>query len=572
MKYALARNLTPVENETLKMYPEFLRGLLVERGLKTPEEAEKFFTPNFEADSHDPFLLKDMDRAVARILLAIEKNQKTIIFSDYDADGIPGGVILHDFFRRLGYLNFENYIPHRHLEGFGLNHEALEDFVTEKADLVITVDCGITDLEEIERGQKAGLDFIITDHHLPGEKLPEAIVLDPKRTDCDYPEKMLCGAGVAFKLVQAILLKKDFGLKPGWEKWLLDLVGIATLSDMVPLLGENRVLAYYGLKVLRKSPRLGLRSLLSILNIDQSKLTEDDIGFSLSPRINAASRLGVPKDAFDLLAATDEVEAKTLARHLNEINDERKGLVASLVKEVRKIIKKRTDDGETKKKVLVIGNPDWRPSLLGLVANSLLDDHEGAIFLWGREGGDCLKGSCRSDGSVHLLELMKQLPAGIFLDYGGHALSGGFSLNQEKVHKLEEELLVAHDKICTTDAVLLPTVLSARLTLEEVDLKTYSQLEKLAPFGVGNPKPLFLLEKVKIKEVKVFGKEKNHLEIVVMDDKKNVSITAFFTRPDFAGFELVKGEKFSFIVNLEKNNFRGKSEIRLRLVDIFVDF
>ena len=216
-------------------YPPLLRKLLENRGIKTAEEAEKFLQPDYEWDIHDPFLLPDMDKAVRRILEAIEKKEKIVIYSDYDADGIPGGVVLHDFFQKIGHDNFANYIPHRHLEGFGLNDEAIEKFKEDKVSLIITVDCGVADVAEVAKAKKQGIDVIITDHHEPGKKLPTCIaVIDAKREDSKYPFKDLCGAGVAYKLVQGILKKKDFGLKEGAEKWFLDMVGIATLSDMVP--------------------------------------------------------------------------------------------------------------------------------------------------------------------------------------------------------------------------------------------------------------------------------------------------------------------------------------------------
>src|SRR3989338_1270057 len=360
-KYSV-REAPPSEIEReLLGYSPLVRQLLVGRGIVSAEEAEKFLNPHYENHSHDPFSMKDMEKAVKRVLRAIQNNERIAIFSDYDADGIPGAVALHDFFKKLGYLNFENYIPDRHGEGFGLNVKAVEQLNNAGAKLLITIDCGITDTEEVANANKLGIDVIITDHHLPPpsrkasegqarDGLPPAFaILNPKQADCAYPEKMLCGSGVVFKLIQALCSHLSLNAKrytlnaisPGWEKWLLDLVGLATLSDMVPLTGENRVFAHFGLKVLRKSPRRGLYELLSVLRLNRAELTEDDIGFSIAPRINAASRMGAPMDAFRLFATTDAAEAGALARHLNKINDERKGKVASLVKEVRKIVQER---------------------------------------------------------------------------------------------------------------------------------------------------------------------------------------------------------------------------------------
>ncbi len=349
-KYIVREAPSEEIEKNLLGYSPLVRQLLYGRGITSAEEAEKFMNPHYENHSHNPFLMKDMEKAVERILRAIQHNERIAIFSDYDADGIPGAVVLHDFFKQIGYLNFENYIPDRHGEGFGLNTVAIKQFSNSETKLLITIDCGITDIEEVKQANEFGIDVIITDHHLPnGGGLPTAYaILNPKQPNCAYPEKMLCGSGVVFKLVQALVFRihdsalkvngQQFTFPVGQEKWLLDMVGLATLSDMVPLQGENRVFAHFGLKVLRKSRRKGLLELLSILRMNRQDLTEDDVGFSISPRINAASRMGVPMDAFRLFATTDDAEAATLARHLDKINNERKGKVASLVKEVRRVI------------------------------------------------------------------------------------------------------------------------------------------------------------------------------------------------------------------------------------------
>jgi len=574
-------------------YPNLLRILLEKRGLKIMEEADVFLNPDYERDLHNPFLLKDMDKAVKRILEAVEKKEKIVIFSDYDADGIPGGVLLHDFLKKIGHENFINYIPHRHDEGFGLNEEAVDEFKKDKVKLIITVDCGIADLAEADLIKKHKIDLIITDHHTPKNKLPEAIaILDPKRADCQYPFKDLCGAGVAYKLVQAILKKNNFGLKEGAEKWWLDMVGIATLSDMVPLIGENRTLAFYGLKVLRKSPRLGLMKLLRLLKIEQNQLTEDDIGFSISPRINAASRMGDPEDAFKLFVVKTDEEADICARHLDKINNERKGVVASMVKEVRKIMRERYLPGSAsetggKRRVIVIGNPDWKPSLLGLVANSLVDDHSCPVFLWGRDGGNILKGSCRGDGCVSILDLMKEVEEGIFIEYGGHSMSGGFSVVQDRVHLLEDKLQIAYEKVTRQGPSLSKSEkdgsclveVDMKLSLDEVTLDNYKLIERLAPFGVENPKPLFLFEKIIIDSVRNFGKENNHLEIFFENSRgRKVKAIGFFMKiSDFhaprslgevGGQELKAGDTIDLLANFEKSTFRGFTELRLRIVDI----
>lgn len=575
--YSLREELSEKEKKALPAYSELLQKMLFHRGLTSEEEAEAFLNPDYSL-VHDPKLMKDMDKATKRVLEAVKANEKIVIFSDYDADGIPGAVVLHDFFRKIGYEHFENYIPHRHTEGFGLNMEAVEQFAKQGVKVLITIDCGVADVKEIAKGKELGIDVIITDHHLPPDDVLEAFaLLNPKQVGCEYPEKMLCGSGVIFKFVQGMLQdekfqeyakEKNIEIKDGWDKWLLDMVGLATLSDMVPLKGENRIFAYYGLKVLRKSPRIGLMKLLSKMKTNQKHLVEDDIGFTISPRINAASRMGIPMDAFKLLATTDEIEADQLSDHLNKINDERKGMVAAMIKEMKKKLLGKVETN-TLPKVIVMGNPDWKPALLGLAANTLMRDHARPVFLWGREGGETIKGSCRSDGSVNLVDLMKCTTPATFIDFGGHKMSGGFSVSHEKVHLLEDELEQAYEKALTEKSLSTDGMIDHVLSFDEVNWKTYGIIEKLAPYGEGNPKPLFLFKNSEIKDVKQFGKEKNHIELGFHNfNNKRIPAISFFAGDNPAMMKLKAGDYVDLVACMEKSMFRNFPELRLRIVDI----
>lgn len=570
-RYALRPLLSTNERAALSAYPDLLAHLLYHRGHTNNESAHRFLNPDYDRDIGDPFLLKDIIKASDRIISAIKNNEKVIIYSDYDTDGIPGGVTLHDFFKKIGFTNFRNYIPHRHDEGFGLNVPAVEEFVKEKVQLLITIDCGIADVAAVAKAVEGGIDVIITDHHLPGEKIPNAYaIINPKQSECAYPEKMLCGSGVIFKLIQAVIRRGEFAdLKEGWEKWLLDMVGIATLSDMVPLVGENRVFARYGLLVLRKTPRLGLVRLLSNLKINQKHVTEDDIGFMIAPRINAASRMGVPMDAFDMLTAADEAIADERVKHLNAINDERKGTVAALIKAVKHTLAERY--GAEVPAVIALGNPDWKPSLLGLAANTVAEEYMRPVFLWGRDGDGALKGSCRSDGVTNLVALMNQTVSGAFVQFGGHAQSGGFSLNFDEVHTLSDKLNDAFAKLAQ---VVTPTPedIDSELFLDDVTWKTYSILESLAPFGVGNPKPLFIFRNVSPIVVKAFGKEKNHTELTFEGSRGKIPAIGFFMKPEDLktgmGEVVGVGKPIDLVAHIEKSMFRNRPELRLRIVDI----
>jgi len=562
-----------------KVSDNLIEQLLHNRGIKTKKEKEDFLQPNFVKHLHNPLLLPDMKKAVDRIMLAIENNERIGIWSDYDADGIPGGALLHDFFKLVGFNNFINYIPDRHIEGYGLNSEGIEELSKDGVKLLITIDCGIRDHKEILHAKKHGIEVIVTDHHEPDKKLPKALaIVNPKRLDSKYPEKILCGTGVVWKLIEALRLTalaqgKPFNFTQGKEKWLLDLVGLATLSDMVPLVGENRVLALFGLKVLRKNRRPGLSKLFYNLRINKNNINEDDIAFMITPRINAASRMGHPRDAFKLLVAENEAEAEAHAKHLDNINNERKGMVASIVKEAKKKIKdKFKNEGE--KSVIVLGNPDWRPALLGLVANSIADEYNRPVFLWGRATGETvegeaegiLKGSCRSDGVTDLVALMERTKESFF-EFGGHQQSGGFSVLFEKIHNLEEALIEASTHVVNNNEEIL---VDAELRLENISEKSVSEILQLAPFGVGNEKPIFIFRDVVPEKINRFGKAKEHLSINFRDGLHTIRAISFFTAPDQFGDALKEGIKTNLVANIEKSFYNGSSEIRLRIVDFFL--
>lgn len=563
-KYTVRKPVSENIKKSLKEYKELTQILLVGRGIKDSNSAQIFLNPSYDDHTHDPFLLNDMGKAVERILSATENKEHIVIYSDYDCDGIPGGVIFHDFFKKIGYENFSNYIPCRHEEGYGLNLSAIEKVSKENAKIIITVDCGITDVKPVELANSLGIDVIITDHHLQNGKLPRAYaIVNPKLDNNKYPYKFLCGAGVAFKMVQALISKGNFNINNGWDKWLLDMAGLSTIADMVPLSGENRVLAHYGLKVLKKSRRVGLQQLLKKIKVNQKNITEDDIGFMIAPRINAASRMGHPIEAFKLLITEDITEAETLSDYLQELNNERKGIVASMVKE----IKKKINNFDEEKEVIVLGNPDWSPALLGLVANSILEKYNKPVFLWGKKGGKTIKGSCRSDGSVDVVELMASVRE-LFIDAGGHSFAGGFSVIPDKIHNFEKEIISAYKKLKIK--IKKEIFIDKKLSIDDVSWDTYKIVEQFAPFGEENPKPTFLFEDIVVDGIKHFGKEQNHLQLEFKknDGKLATAIGFFKTQNDF-GKKIEKGNKINLIASLEKSMFRNFPELRMRIVDIY---
>ena len=462
--------------------------------------------------------------------------------------------------------------------------EALEGFVKSGVKLLITIDLGITAVEQVAQATVYSIDVIITDHHLPHTTLPHAYAILNPKTD-EYPEKMLCGAGVMFKFVQGFvkflkmapqglalgfLKARPFpAIADGWEKWTLDMAGLATLSDLVPLLGENRVISYFGMKVLQKSPRPGFMKLLAKMKIDQRYLTEDDVGFMVTPRLNAASRMDSPMRAFELLSTDSITEAGILADHLSKINDERKSIVTSIMKDVHKTFEKRILSQEMRE-VIVIGNPLWRVGVLGLVAGKICDEYECPVFVWGHDENDVIKGSCRSDGSVSVVELMTETREH-FLEFGGHELAGGFSVHPEKIHFIEEALSVSFHKVKKMIKTR-ETKYDTKLGLGEINMKTWHELKKLAPFGLANPKPVFLFENIKIEKIKKFGKNGSgeHLEIIFSDIHQNkVKAISFFSGLESFEVSIDEGNNVNLLATLELSRFGGKVELRLRIVDIY---
>lgn len=549
----------------MQQYSELLRTILKNRGIETTEKTEIFLNPDYERDFFDPFLMKDMEKACIKLFEIIENKEKTVIYADYDCDGIPGAVVLEDLFKKIGYKNYEIYIPGRNSEGYGLNLPVIKEFAKNKVKLLITVDLGITAVSEIAQAEVDGIDVIITDHHLPHTILPRAYaILNPKIDD--YPEKMLCGAGVVFKLVQGFIKKygEFYKINTGWEKWLLDMIGLATLSDLVPLTGENRAMAYFGMKVLRKSPRPGIQKLLSKMNISQKYLTENDIGFMVTPRLNAASRMDNPMRAYELLSTENEVEAGTITDHLSKINDERKTMVTGIMREVNKKFEKRE-----KREVIVIGNPKWRVGVLGIIAGKISDEYKKPAFVWGKDENDLIKGSCRSDGSVSLVELMTETSE-FFMEFGGHEFAGGFTVHSEKIHFLEEALSVSFGKV-KRDKIENEAIYDIKSDLSAVNMKNWREIERMAPFGLANSKPIFLFEGVKVKNIKKFGKNGSgeHLEITFSDASKNkVKAVSFFSNSESFKTPLSEEMKANLLATFDLSRFRGREELRLRIVDI----
>lgn len=550
---------------------ELVKNLLSKRGVTDEKDIQVFLSPDYVAHTHDPFLLHDMEKAVSRFFEALERQERIAVYADYDCDGIPGAALLSDFFNKIGYQNFEVYLPHRDREGYGFHTDAIETLHKRDVKLIITIDVGTKAHVGIAYANKLGIDTIVTDHHEIDGELPEAYaLLNPKLAPYPYPN--LCGAAVAWKLVQALIQEgRGRGGEPfkkipeGWEKWLLDMVAIATIADMVPLVGENRVLAYWGLQVLRKTPRAGIVALCNALRLRKMDLDETDIAFSFAPRINAASRMDTPELAFRLLTTTDKKEAEDLARQLESLNNSRKGIVAGIVKEAKKRAKVRFTAED---RVTVLGDPDWKPSLMGLAANSLIEERGGVVLLWGRDAMGKLKGSARSDGSISVVELFSKA-GDAFEEYGGHHASGGFTVTAESVHTLSEVLKQVASQLAPPKIEEEKTP-DGILALREISTALLKDISRLAPYGIGNAKPVFRIPRARIVSVRRFGKEGNHTEVSLVCSETGVIHRAFqfFKAPEHFTLLPVPDMEADILATLERDNFKGPGRLALRIVDI----
>lgn len=570
-KWVVNKEIPEEAEKELEAYPPLARQLLFYRDIKSAGVAEKFFNPDYERDMHDPFLMLGMEKSVLRILKAIESNEKIVVFGDYDADGISGCVIFYDFFRKIGFENFHIHIPNRYKDGYGLTLGAIDEFIEGGIDLIITVDCGITDAPEVKKAKDAGIDTIIIDHHIVQDGAPEAYaIIDAKQKGETYPFKFLSGAGAAFKTVQALVRRGteigQFNIVKGWEKWLLDVASIATVADMVSLRDENRTIVHFGLKVLHRAKRTGLASLYKKLKLNSEYLNEDDIGFMVAPRINTASRMGHATTSFNLLITESEEEAKAIASDLEEKNGDRKESVQVILDAVEG---KFTGKEDTIPPIIVLGDFSWMPGVLGLAANRIMEKYQRPVFLWGKADAHEIKGSCRSNGTIDLVKFMESV-SDLFIGFGGHAMAGGFSVAPEKLDSLEVEAMEAYKKVEKMENGLAMLEIDSKLSLDDINWKNWNIIEKFAPFGMDNPKPVFIFEGVEVKEVKMFGNGGIHLELSFTKTKGDTvkAIGFFMTIDKFNDLTIKEGKNIDLVATMEKSMFRGVPELRLRIVDI----
>ncbi|MFC0270126.1 single-stranded-DNA-specific exonuclease RecJ [Metabacillus herbersteinensis] len=532
--------------------------LLVKRGYTSVEAASEFLKIE-EQTFHDPYLLKDMDIAVQRINDAIKQSERILVYGDYDADGVSSTTVLLTTLQKLG-ADVDYYIPNRFSEGYGPNETAFRKAHENKVNLIITVDTGISAVHEASIAKELGVDLIITDHHEPGPVLPDALaILHPKQSGCSYPFKDLAGVGVALKLAHALL-----GEIP---KELLELAAIGTIADLVPLHGENRLIARRGIQQLKETKRIGLRALLKVAGSNQSEVNEETIGFALAPRINAVGRLQSADPAVDLLMTELEEEAFEIANGIDLLNKERQKNVSTITEEAIEEVEKSFPISENS--VLVIAKEGWNPGVVGIVASKLVEKYyRPTIILCIDNDKGIAKGSARSIAGFDLFESLSEC-RDILPHFGGHPMAAGMTLNMEHVDELRSRLIKIADSTMTQEDFTPITTVDVRCSLEEVTVQSIEEMHLLAPFGMSNPKPVVLIEDVTLGNVRKIGTNQNHLKMVLEVEGTSIDCVGFGY--GYVHDELSPATTLSAIGQLSINEWNNFRKPQLMLQDLCVN-
>ena len=530
-----------------------LARILVNKNITQKDEIDLFMNPT-RKDFHNPFLMPDMEIIVDRVLQAIEQKEKIMIYGDYDADGITSITVLKSFLEERG-LEVASYIPNRLDEGYGLNKTALKKIYDDGYRLIITVDCGISGIEEVDYANSLGMEVLITDHHEPSETLPKAVaVVDAKRKDNKYPFNQLAGVGVVFKLIQAISIKLDLEEKE-YLKYL-DIVCIGTISDIVPLIDENRVIAKLGLKLIAQTKNIGLKALLEVIgfkNIDSTT-----ISFGVAPRINACGRMGDEQVALDLFLEKDYDKAKKLAIKLNEYNIERQTIEKRIFDEATEKIEKNEKD----KACIIVGSEGWHHGIIGIVASKVTEMYFKPSILICFEGNDG-KGSGRSIPGFDLHDALMEC-SDYLEKFGGHSMAVGVTVNRDKFELFKnkfEEYAKSHD----IDKIIPVINIDSELSLKDIDIDSVKSLQKLEPYGEANKMPVFMIRNLKINSIRALSEGK-HLKLTLKDDGYMINAIGF--NMGNLSNEYLIDDKVDVIGNLDINSFNGNESIQLILKDI----
>ena len=551
------QDLTVNQEEIERVAKELNRSSLFieicfQRGLKTASEIESFLTID-DSWFHDPFLMKDMEKIVERIVQAIENNEKITIYGDYDADGMTSTALLYESLEAVG-AQVDYFLPNRFIEGYGPNIDAFEQIIKKGTSLIITVDNGVTGHEAIDFAQGKGVDVIVTDHHALPEVLPDAYaILHPAHPDGHYPFADLAGVGVALKLASALL--GDLPIES------LDLAAIGTVADLVSLQDENRAIVYYGLKMMETTQRIGLQELLQIIAIEPELVEEDTIGFQIAPRLNAIGRLGDAEPGVALLTTHDPVEAKALAEFTDQQNIERKSIVEEMTNEAFKKIK----DKNKKTEIVMLADENWHQGVLGIVASRIVEKTNKVSLLFTIDSEtNIAKGSARSIEGVNLFEALTKIDD-LFISYGGHEMAAGMTAHVDQLEAIESALSVYLDSLESKEII---QKVDAFVELADLSVERVKELEELKPFGTGNSKPLIASKEVSVRQNRTVGLEGDHLKLEVQQGEQLLDIISF-RNGDLNNY-LFEQQDISILGYVELNEWNGKTKVQMQMIDIHI--
>ncbi|NSW94301.1 MAG: single-stranded-DNA-specific exonuclease RecJ [Bacteroidales bacterium] len=541
---------------------ESLANLMVQRNITTREEAISFFNPSLDY-LHDPFLMKGMNVAVDRISTALKRNEKILVYGDYDVDGTTAVAMVYSFLRNLK-ANVDYYIPDRYKEGYGVSYAGIDYAHQSNCRVIITLDCGIKAVEKVKYARSKGIDVIVCDHHYPGEEIPGALaVLDPKQPSCNYPYKDLSGCGVGFKLIHAF--SRVHGIPFSEVSNYLDLVAVSIASDIVPVTGENRVLAYYGLKQLNESPRIGLKEIIRESEITKA-LTIEDVVFKIGPRINAAGRMETGSKAVELLISGDQKIAGAISREINNFNKERRSVDRIITNEAMRMISEA--QGTVNSRTTVLFNPSWKKGVIGIVASRLIETYYRPTVILTESNGFAT-GSARSVQGYDLYQAIEAC-SDLLESFGGHMFAAGLTLKKENIKPFMERFEKFVNETITEDQLIPRVFIDAELSFSEINGEFYEAINRFQPFGPENMSPIFVSRNVyDTGSGRMVGSSGEHLKLELCQESTGIKSFPAIAFGQSNHFDYIKsGKPFDVCYSIEMNEFRGNKNLQLNIRDI----
>ncbi|MDE7134916.1 MAG: single-stranded-DNA-specific exonuclease RecJ [Rikenellaceae bacterium] len=553
--------------------PPVLANLLTQRGIDSLEAAKRFFNPLLE-ELHDPFLMKDMDRAVIRVREAIERGEKVMVYGDYDVDGTTAVALIYTFLSSIGAKNLLFYIPDRYTEGYGISSRGIDYAASQNVNLIIALDCGIKAIDRVDYAASMGIDFIICDHHLPGDEIPRAVaVLDPRRTDCGYPFKELSGCGVGYKLSEAYA--RRYNIDKSLVESLLDYVAVSIASDIVPLTGENRILAYYGLERLNSNPSKGLGSIIKICGLEKHRITIDEIVFKIGPRINAAGRMVSESEdgsvisgggnAVRLLISTTEEKALKYGNIIDTCNTDRKEIDRTITSEARRIVE--STPGYETSKCTVIYNPEWIKGVVGIVASRLIESYYRPTVVLTMSNG-FITGSARSVPGFDLYQAIESC-SDLMENFGGHTYAAGMTMKPENLDEFKRRFEAYVEEHIDPEMLIPQIEIDSYLSLDEITPRFRQILSRFQPFGPGNPAPTFRTDSVNdYGHGRRVGGSLEHLKMDIVGGGSTSPISAIAFSQARHASHILDGGSFDICYSVVENSYRGEVKPQLRIKDI----